>query len=186
MCGSATFLIEAAWLAMDRAPGLGRSFAFERWRDTDKDAWQGVYDDAEQRAAAGEGRCPPLAGNDRHPGALANAREAIAQAGLKGRIELHHGDARDWEPPFVPAAVATNPPSGLRLEADPMDLAASWRALGSFLHDRCHGATAHVLCGEPALTRQLGLKSSRKFPIRNGPIECRWLRYEIEAAAGAP
>ena len=41
------------------------------------------------------------------------------------------------------------------------------------------GAVAHVLCGEPALTRHLGLRTSRKSPVYNGPIECRWLRYEI-------
>ncbi len=46
MCGSATFLVEAAWLATDRAPGLGRTFAFERWSDTDIDAWRRLYDDA--------------------------------------------------------------------------------------------------------------------------------------------
>ena len=71
MCGSATFLIEAAFLAMDRAPGLGRAFAFERWKDTDQEAWQKVYDEAEERAARRQDLCPPLAGNDQHPGAIA-------------------------------------------------------------------------------------------------------------------
>ncbi|MCA8972950.1 MAG: RNA methyltransferase, partial [Planctomycetes bacterium] len=81
MCGSATFLVEAAWIAMDRAPGLGRSFAFERWRDTDQAAWQSAYDDAERRATAGQDRCPQLAGNDRHPGAIAIAEQALRSAG---------------------------------------------------------------------------------------------------------
>lgn len=76
-CGSGTFLIEAAWIATDRAPGLGRSFAFEHWRDVDVDAWREIYDDAEQRADAGRERMPRLAGNDRHPGALAIAEKAL-------------------------------------------------------------------------------------------------------------
>lgn len=181
MCGSATFLVEAAWLAMDRAPGLGRSFAFERWRDTDQAAWQQVYDDAERRAAAGADRCPPLCGNDRHPGAIAIAQQAVANAGLADEITLHQGDARDWVPPFAPAAVITNPPYGQRLDAEPEDLAASWRALGHFLHAHCRGATAHVLCGNPELTRHLGLRAAAKHPVRNGPIDCRLLRYDIAA-----
>lgn len=181
MCGSATFLIEAAWLATDRAPGLGRSFAFERWRDVDLAAWRAIYDEAEARAAAGADRCPPLCGNDRHPGAIALAQKALAAAGLGGRIQLTHGDARDYAPPFPPQLVVTNPPYGERLQADPASLEDTWRALGQFLHERCGGASAYVLCGNPELTRHLGLRASQKFPVRNGPLDCRWLRYEIEA-----
>lgn len=181
MCGSATFLVEAAWLATDRAPGLGRSFAFEHWRDADLAAWRTIYDDAEARAAAGAERMPRLCGNDRHPGAIAIAQKAIAAAGLGGKIQLTHGDARDYAPPFPPALVVTNPPYGERLQGDPESLEESWRSLGEFLHDRCRGASAYVLCGNPELTRFLGLRASQKHPVRNGPIECRWLRYEIDA-----
>ncbi|MBX3464379.1 MAG: RNA methyltransferase [Planctomycetes bacterium] len=179
MCGSATFLVEAAWLATDRAPGLGRSFAFERWRDADLDAWRAIYDEAEARAAAAADRLPRLCGNDRHPGAIAIAQQAIAAAGLGGKVQLTQGCARDYAPPFPPALVVCNPPYGERLQAEPQALADSWRALGHFLHERCAGASAYVLCGNPELTRHLGLRASQKFPVRNGPIECRWLRYEI-------
>jgi len=178
MCGSATFLIEAAFLAMDRAPGLGRAFAFERWKDTDQQAWQKVYDEAEERAARRQDSCPKLAGNDRHPSAIAIAKQALQQAKLSDRIQLDHTDARDWQPPFEPEWIVTNPPYGERLQSDDDSLFDSWRSLGNFLH-RCQDATAHVLCGDSTLTRHLGLRADRKFPVRNGPIECRWLRYEI-------
>lgn len=178
MCGSATFLIEAAFLAMDRAPGLGRAFAFERWRDTDQEAWQKVYDEAEARAARRQDMCPKLAGNDQHAGAIGIAKRALQQAKLTDRVQLDHTDAREWQPPFQPEWVLTNPPYGERLQSDDDSLYDSWRSLGNFLH-RCDGAVAHVLCGEPALTRHLGLRTSRKSPVYNGPIECRWLRYEI-------
>lgn len=183
MCGSATFLIEAAWIATDRAPGLGRSFAFEHWRDADLDAWRTIYDEAEARAARGADRMPLLCGNDRHPGAIGIAKQAIVAAGLGGRIQLTHGDARDYVPPHRPGLVVTNPPYGLRLEGgdDLTALEESWRALGQFLHEQCAGASAYVLCGNPDLTRFLGLRSSGKHPVRNGPIECRWLRYRIDA-----
>ncbi len=182
MCGSATFLIEAAWMAMDRAPGLGRAFAFERWRDTDVAAWRRLYDDAEARAEAGKANLPPLCGNDRHPGALSIAEQAIAKAGLTGRITLRHGDAADYVPPFAPGFVVTNPPYGDRLSPDEDALAGSWQSLGRFLHTQCKGAVAWVLCGNPELTRHLGLRTNQKHPVHNGPIECRWLRYEIDGA----
>jgi len=180
MCGSGTFLVEAAWLATDRAPGLGRSFAFEHWRDADLDAWRLLYDEAEARAAAGADKLPKLCGNDRHPGAISIARAAIAAAGLTDRIQLTNGDARDYAPPVPPGLVVTNPPWGDRLEIDPIQLSDTWRSLGQFLHERCAGASAYVLCGNPELTQWLGLRASSKHPVRNGPIECRWLRYQID------
>lgn len=181
MCGSATFLIEAAWLATDRAPGLGRSFAFEHWRDTDQTAWQQVYDDAEARAAKGQDKLPVLRGNDRHPGALSIAEKALAGAGLTGKIELVRGDVRDFTPPPRLGMVVTNPPYGERLQQEPEELEESWRHLGNFLHQRCGGAVAFVLSGDPDLPRFLGLRTSQRHPVRNGPIDCRWLRYEIGA-----
>ena len=183
MCGSGTFLIEAAFLAMDRAPGLGRAFAFERWKDTDQGAWQQVYDEAEERAARRQDLCPKIAGNDHHPGALAIATRAVQQAQLSDRIQLAQTDARAWQPPFEPGWILTNPPYGARLQADDDSLYESWRSLGNFLHQRAD-ATAHVLCGDPALTRHLGLRAARKHPVHNGPIECRWLRYEVGGEDG--
>ncbi len=182
MCGSATFLIEAAWIATDRAPGLGRSFAFEHWRDADLDAWREAYDEAEARAAAGADRLPKLCGNDRHPGAIAIAKKALAGAGLADRVQLHEGDAADYVPPFAPALVVTNPPYGERVGGSPQELDDTWRALGRVLHERCAGASAYVLCGNPEVTKFLGLRASGRMPVRNGPIECRWLRYEVDGS----
>ncbi|MFK7741543.1 MAG: class I SAM-dependent RNA methyltransferase [Planctomycetota bacterium] len=181
MCGSATLLIEAAFLATDRAPGLGRAFAFERWRDTDQDAWQSAFDEAEERATRGAERCPPIAGNDRHPGSIALAEQALRAARVNGPIELTHSEVRDYKPPFAPAMVVTNPPYGERLQPDEAELTESWQDLGVFLHRKCEGAMAHVLCGSPELTQYLGLRAARRFPVNNGPIECRWLRYAIDS-----
>ncbi|MBM3985074.1 MAG: class I SAM-dependent RNA methyltransferase, partial [Planctomycetes bacterium] len=61
------------------------------------------------------------------------------------------------------------------------ELLQSWRDLGRFLHQRCAGARAFVLCGNPELTRHLGLRASRRWPVMNGPIECRWLEYAVNA-----
>jgi len=180
MCGSATFLVEAAWLATDRAPGLGRSFAFERWKDVEVDAWRKLFDDAEVRAQRGASKLPPICGNDRHPGAIAIARQALTAAGLADRIEVHQGDVAEFVPPTRPEIVVTNPPYGDRLQSDPVALEQSWSALGRFLHTQCQGATAWVLCGNADVTRLLGLRATEKLPVKNGPIDCRWLKYEVD------
>ena len=182
MCGSATFLIEAAFIAQDRAPGLGRAFAFERWSDLDLDRWKAVFADAEQRYATGAARAlPPLMGNDSHPGSIALARRATRNADVDQHIHFAESDAKDYVPKVTPALVVTNPPYGERLDAAAGDLEATWHALGNFLHQRCGGARAFVLSGNPELTSHLGLRADRKWPIWNGPIECRWLRYKVDA-----
>jgi 23S rRNA G2445 N2-methylase RlmL len=185
MCGSATLPIEAALIAGDRAPGLRRRYAFERWSDFDRRVWKALREEARDRARAGAARIPEIAGADRHPGAIAIARRAVEAAELRDRVRLTVAEVRDLVPVPVPAVVLTNPPYGERLGAEaPDDVAASWRDLGAFLHERCGGATAWILCGSPELSRHLGLRASRRVPVHNGPIDCRLLCYEIDAHCG--
>jgi putative N6-adenine-specific DNA methylase len=176
LCGSGTFLIEAAWIAADRAPGLSRRFAAERWPDADAELWKRLREEAAARVA----RSLPIkiSGIDRHPGAVALAQKALAAAGVVGGVTVEQCDAADWKLDSPPAWVVTNPPYGERLgEGD--DLSASWTDLASFLKQQCHGATAHVLSGDPQLTGQLRLKADRRWAVNNGPISCRWLRYML-------
>ncbi len=178
MCGSGTLPIEAALLATDRAPGLSRAFPFERWPDFDEALWTALLDDAKARAR--HSLDFPIQGSDRHRGAIDLAKRGAWEANVDGLVDFTVGDARSFEPAAPPAVVVCNPPYGERLGEDG-DLEDSWVALGNFLHRRCAGATAWVLSGNKALTRYLGLRVSRRVPVMNGPIDCRWLRYEIRA-----
>lgn len=178
MCGSGTFLIEAAHLALDRAPGLARMFAFETWPDFDTDLWDELRGDALARART---ELPfPIEGADRHSGAISLAEKGAAAAEVEGVVNFSVTNARDFAPATPPAHVVVNPPYGQRLGAGD-DLEDTWVSLGNFLHQRCRGAVAHVLSGNPTLPRLLGLRASRKMPVMNGPIDCRWIRYEIDA-----
>ncbi|MEY4673826.1 MAG: putative rRNA (2-N-methyl-G2445)-methyltransferase [Planctomycetota bacterium] len=185
MCGSGTFLVEAAMMAADRAPGLRSNFAFERWRDLWTPAWDELRAEAERRAAVGAAAPQPeIVGNDRHPGAVSLAKLSLKNAGMRG-VRIASGDVREYVPQAKPQLVVTNPPYGERLEADDAAaLADTWQALGTFLKHRCPGAVAWVLSGNPETTRHLGLRTSRKLVVHNGPIECRWLRYEMTPSVG--
>lgn len=175
MCGSGTFVIEAAALAADRAPGFARQFAAERFPDADAALWQRLREEAADRLRPS---LPfRLLGIDRHEGAVGIARSSVKTAGLSHLAQFVVGDAAVFEPPFPPDVVVTNPPWGERL-GEGEELVASWRALGTFLR-RCSGANAFVLSGAPELTRHLGLRSSQRWPIRVGQHDVRWLRYEM-------
>jgi len=177
MCGSGTFVIEAALMASDFAPGLMRTFPFEYWLDFDLPLWTSLLDEARGRV---QKSLPfPLAGADRHPGAIGIANESAYTARVDHLVTFDHCDARVWQPKTHPAFVVANPPYGERLSAEEDDPEDAWRALGDFLHGQCSGAEAWVLSGNKALTRHLRLRATSRTPVMNGPIECRWLHYEL-------
>jgi 23S rRNA (guanine2445-N2)-methyltransferase len=178
MCGSGTFVVEAAWMATDRAPGLNRRFAFMNWPSFDRGLWKSLHDEAEQRVKPG---LPfTIEGADHHAGALDLARRGARDAGVADITRFTQSDVRDLEPGNDALFAITNPPYGERLgEGD--ELKESWVRLGNFLHKRMRGGEAWILSGTPKLPRLLGLKTSRKIPFKNGPLDCRLLQYEIRA-----
>jgi len=185
MCGSGTFLIEAAMLAAEHAPGLERRFAFERWPDFDGGLWATLR--AEARARARSTLPFAIEGADRHGGAVSIAERSAHQAGVADLVRFTVADAARWTPACSlapdggappPFTVLCNPPYGERIgEGD--DLVASWRALGRFLAERCRGARAFVLCGNREMLRHVGLDTLRQFSVMNGQLECRLLEYDL-------
>jgi putative N6-adenine-specific DNA methylase len=188
LCGSGTLLIEAACRALALPAGLmrdgggawrPRTFGFERWPDFDPQLFQEEVRQAEAALGAAPSRAlPPLVGRELDPTVLEQARENAEAAGLATRITLESGDLRDLMPPAGPGLVVCNPPYGERVgETDA--LAALYADLGALLKERFSGWTLWLLSGNPELTGALRMKASRRIPVSNGGIDCRWLRYDI-------
>lgn len=172
MCGSATLLVEAAWIALGRAPGVLREgWAFERLPDFDP----GVFSAIRGEPLAARGADVRLYGNDRSAEALRAARANLERAGLLDRATLHRGDAADFVPPPEPGLVVVNPPHGERMEAE----AAGWRALGDLLKQRFKGWRAVVLAGGADRGKHIGLRPRRRIPVMNGPLEARILLFDL-------
>ena len=191
LCGSGTLLLEAAAMALGRAPGLlpaasaaaaqPRAFGLERWPDVDPALWQAEVAAARARSrdALEDGRrLAPLLGLERDAAVLEQARANAANAGLAEQITLQVGDFRDLQPPPGPGILVCNPPYGARLGQDE-DLEQLYADLGRLLRERCSGWTLWLLSGNPALTGALRMKASRRIPVSNGGIDCRWLHYAI-------
>jgi putative N6-adenine-specific DNA methylase len=181
LSGSGTLLIEAARLALGRAPGLNRPFGLERWPDFDAALWQREVAAARalEREQLADGRpLAPLLGMEQDPEVLAQARHNAAAAGVAPWIALQVGDCRDFQPPQSPGILVCNPPYGERIgEADALE--QLYADLGAMVKERCSGWTLWLLSGNPQLTGALRMKASRRIPISNGGIDCRWLRYDI-------
>lgn len=180
MCGSATFAIEAAMIAGDRAPGLERKFAFQSWPDFAMRIWRDLIVAARARARSGIQAIPPIEAADHHRGAIGLARRAIEAADLQLCISLQMVEIESLQPTAQPALVLVNPPYGERL-GELEQVAPSWRALGNFLRRLDGGFQAYVLCGHRELSSHLRWKASRRYAVRNGPIDCRWLQYSQQS-----
>ncbi|PIE24430.1 MAG: hypothetical protein CSA62_03910 [Planctomycetota bacterium] len=179
MCGSGTFVIEAALLASGRAPGAQRRFALERWIDLDESLWRELRQEAE---GSGAQSLPfDLLGADRHAGAIEIAKSSARAAGVAKLVRFEHSPVSSLRPKQAPGIVVCNPPYGERIGRG-SDLTQSWRDLGSFLHDHADGADAWILSGDKFLTKALGLRARRRIPVQNANIDCRWLAYPMGAA----
>ena len=184
LCGSGTLLIEAARLALGLAPGLGRatglgrSFALERWPDFDPQLWQQERQAAAALARASDQPVVPIVGMEQDPVVLEQARSNAQAAGVAQALDLRLGDCRDFQPPSGPGILVCNPPYGERIgERDALE--PLYADLGRMVKERCSGWSLWLLSGNPELTGALKMKASRRIPISNGGIDCRWLHYEI-------
>jgi len=178
LCGSGTLLIEAARLALGLAPGLGRRFALERWPDFDPQLWQREREAAAALPLASGKTMPPTVGMEQDPVVLEQARSNAQAADVARALDLRLGDCRDFQPPPGPGILVCNPPYGERIgERDALE--PLYADLGRMVKERCSGWSLWLLSGNPELTGALKMKASRRMPISNGGIDCRWLHYEI-------
>lgn len=185
MCGSGTFPIEAALIAKRIAPGRLRDrFGFEGWRGHDRKLWSQLREEARAGEIRAHDALPPIRGYDADRRAVRAAAANVARAGLSGRVHiecrpLFQSERFGGRPPGdAGGLLVTNPPYGERMR-DPQALASLYAELGDVLRRRFYGWTAHVLTGNLALGRRIGLRPSRRHVLYNGAIECRLLVFPI-------
>ncbi len=179
MCGSGTFLLEAAGMALGDAPGIARDmkdFGFTRLLDYDPSLWKRLcIEAAEQRVMADS---LPIWGSDNDDDAVARARQNLAHDGLDDLIELRRADLLEIDPPAESGILIANPPYGERL-GEQSALATFYPPLGSALKKRFAGWTCWFLTADSALPKGIGLKPKRKIPLYNGNLECRLYGFDI-------
>lgn len=178
MCGSGTFLCEAALIAQDRAPGLDRRFGFERLHNFDRSAWSAVLKAAQTRVKPDA----PLEifGSDRYGDVLKLARANLENLEVADRVVLKQADVLEMPPPADHGVWVTNPPYGVRMN-EQEELAAFYPKLGDALKKKYSGWTAYIFTGDLRLAKLIGLKASKRTPLFNGALECRLFEYKLVA-----
>ena len=198
MCGSGTFLVEAAQVALGLAPGAARTFAFEWLKGCDTKAWQALRADAQRAREQAAGRATNLkiAGSDISTDMLSMTQANWQRAGLPGDVQLKQVDARFVQPPFADAGLMLmNPPYGERIAVrgdrrgamqdaprDEAEEAAANQFAAAFattLKQSFSGWQTWVFTGDLTMPKRLRLKESRRTPLYNGNIECRLFRFDM-------
>ena len=174
LCGSATLLIEAAMVAGDSAPGLGRPyFGMLEWRGHDEVLWNRLVSEAVEREEKGFNRSwPQLTGYDGSRLAVRQARMNIANAGLEDNITVSRKDLFDLSPPGEEGFLVCNPPYGERL-SEKETLKYLYRFIGNRLQASFQGWSVGLFTSNPDLADMTGLDWDEKHPLFNGPIACR-------------
>ena len=174
-CGTGTLLIEAAFIALSRAPGLTRTFDCEKWGFMPQDEMKRLRAEAEEKFNAGKERPIHIAGSDIDGSTLELARRHIVQAGLDGRITLEKKDLRDVTPRGESGVLLCNPPYGERL-GDKRAAAAVERQLG-LLQERSSGWSLCAISGDLAFERNFGRRADKKRRFYNGRLECEFMTF---------
>ena len=174
MCGSGTISIEAALIARNIAPGVFRKeFAFEKWKDFDKELLDSIYnDDSQEREFTHK-----IYGYDNNPKANEIATHNVKAAGLTKDIVLKVQAFQQFEQPKEKSLIIMNPPYGERISSD--DLLGLYQMIGERLKHAFTGNDAWILSYRDECFDQIGLKASVKIPLFNGALECQFRKYQL-------
>ena len=196
MCGSGTPAIEAAMMAMNKAPGsLKGHFAFQSIKGYNRiiqgesapriaprqiagaspeQIWKEIVLEAKERETTEN--IPQIIATDISPEAVDNAHTNAIAAGVAQYIKFAACDFADSPVPDSPGAVFFNPEYGIRL-GDPVELAPVYERIGTFMNEKCRGWTGGLITGNPDLARLVNLYYKTRIPFFNGPIDCRLFIY---------
>tara|TARA_R110002111_G_scaffold13929_4_gene38587 strand:- start:1407 stop:3608 length:2202 start_codon:yes stop_codon:yes gene_type:complete len=181
MCGSGTFLIEAAMMAADIAPGSHRDyFGFLYWKQHDKTAWKQLKAEAERRRHSGLSRLPVLRGGDMDASAIQASKDNIAEAGLADRIIVEQRELLDWPSQAkqlpITGLIVCNPPYGERM-GNVAELHHLYESLGNIASESLPAWRTTLITDNPDLGKHTGLTLFDSQPFDNGPIACQVMHY---------
>lgn len=166
MCGSGTFVIEAAEIAAGLNPGRSRRFAFEQLASFDEAAWQRL-----RGTGKGINSAVRFYGSDRDAGAVSMSRANAERAGVAEMTEFRQHAISDLVPPDgPPGLVIVNPPYGARI-GDKKPLYGLYHALGHTLLSRFSGWRVGLVTSDASLASTSGLPfAPPSAPVTHGGL----------------
>ena len=178
MCGSGTLPIEAALIATNKAPNLMRKrFGFQRWKDYNEKLWSEVRQQAKEKERNLD--VPIIAGDKAMRAAKATEINAAAAGFTENEIQVHFKPFAKQTPPADKGLIIINPPYDERLQDKKIN--ELYQKLGDWLKQGFIGWDAWVISSNFEALKSIGLRTSKKVILFNGPLECRFMHYELFA-----
>lgn len=175
MCGSGTIPIEAALMATRTPAGFFRKdFGFMKWKNFDQDLWDKVKKEADEQIIPAESK---IRGADSSLRAIDGALMNLRYSGTGSLITLQKSGFHTTKPPYEKGMIIMNPPYDERLKLD--DSVAFYRSIGDTLKKLYGGYQAWIISADLEAMKFIGLKPSKKIKIYNGPLECRFMGYDL-------
>jgi putative N6-adenine-specific DNA methylase len=177
MCGSGTLAIEAALIALNRAPGLLRShYGFMHLKGFNEPSWNVMR--KKIKALAKNSLKGKIIATDIRQEAVEAAKKNAATAGVEHWIEFGVCDFSETPVPEGGGVVILNPEYGERL-GKVEELNETYKGIGDYFKKKCKGYRGYIFTGNLDLLKKVGLKTSRRIPFFNSNIECRLLEYDL-------
>jgi putative N6-adenine-specific DNA methylase len=174
MCGSGTLLIEAAMIAQNIPPRINlNDFAIQEWDSFDAQLWNSVKRDLKGEI---EPSSTKIVGSDISDSYVEMATEAAKEMGLD-TISVKQCDIVDLKNELVNGTLISNPPYGERMDKD--NIIAFYKEIGDLLKTEFSGFEAWILSSNFEALKFIGLRPSRKIPLRNGSLDCKMQKYEL-------
>ena len=171
-CGSGTIVIEAVLAALNRAPGLRRSFSAQHWPWIPENLWQQERTAAMDREYRGNYR---IFGSDNDPRSVQLAMANAKKAGVESWIHFSEADATRRELPAETGVLVCNPPYGERM-MEQRSAQRLYQQLGRHLRGQS-GWKQYIISSEPEFERYYGKKAAKKRKLYNGMIKCDLYMY---------
>ena len=171
-CGSGTIPIEAALIAKNRAPGLKRSFAAQRFPWMDAKVWEETRAEAMDREYRGDYR---ILGSDNDPKCVSLSMANARKAGVADCITFQDGDATKMSLPTDSGLIVCNPPYGQRM-LEQQSAQRLYAALGRHLK-YADGWKKYVITSEPEFEHYFGRRADKKRKLYNGMIKCDYYMF---------
>ena len=179
MCGSGTILIEAAMIANNIPANINRKeFGFERWEDYDEDLYYIIQDSLLKKIRSSHFK---IMGFDKAPSAVVKAKENVKNANLEEFIGIHHVNFfNSMKEVFGQTTILFNPPYGERLNVDVKEF---YKKIGDTLKNGYPDSTVWFITSDFEALKHVGLRTSRKIAVKNGDLDCKFVRYDMYAGS---
>ncbi len=175
MCGSGTLPIEACMIANDIPPGIFRSsFGFKRWNNYDKKIFGKITEDINIVPH----KNIKIVGCDMSEKAIETSRLNVENAEFEQSIDLFVKDFKEFDPKaYTPGTIIMNPPYDVKMKEE--DIENFYKEIGDTFKKHFDGFDAYVFSANLQAMKNIGLRTSKKIPLYNGALECRFNKYKI-------